>query len=129
MASSQFPGLPVTVQTATAGALSGDGTSGDKLSVAVDGGNVAVNGSNQIALSDSPTFAGPLTVTAAADIGNLVLTSTAFASLPTPDASTFPIAIVNNSTVTSGTVSAGGGLHVNVIVWTGTVWTVLKNVT
>jgi len=50
MATSQFPGTSVTVQTATAGALTGDGTSGNKLSVAVDGSTISVNGSNQLAV-------------------------------------------------------------------------------
>jgi len=50
MATSQFPGTSVTVQTATAGALTGDGTSGNKLSVSVDGSTVTVNGSNQLSV-------------------------------------------------------------------------------
>ncbi len=48
MASWVFPGPVTTVSTATAGALTGDGTSGNKLAVAVDGVSIDVNGSNQL---------------------------------------------------------------------------------
>lgn len=41
-------GTNPAVNTATTGALSGDGTSGSKLSVAVDGTTIDVNGSNQL---------------------------------------------------------------------------------
>lgn len=52
MATSTFPTLVtgVTVETATTGALSGDGSSGDKLAVTPDGVTVHVNGSNQLAV-------------------------------------------------------------------------------
>lgn len=48
--SSTFPTTVtgVTVETATAGALSGDGSSGDKLAVSVNGTTVDVNGSDQL---------------------------------------------------------------------------------
>jgi hypothetical protein len=260
MPTSSFPSnvTGVTVQTATSGALSGDGSSGNKLAVGVDGVTIDVNGSNQLEVKSGfdlavnsivgvsaqdtivlptatannvlgigptifntgiygfQTFNGPAGVTIQTDdrvawalalveevgshqmlfypgeiafgvsalntglgistntldgmnfaeftltvtgptagellpgdgvspctmnIGNstapwntgylnsVVPTATAFTDLPTPDANTFPIAIVNDSTVTSGTVSAGSGMHVNVIVWTGSVWTVFKNLT
>jgi len=52
MASSVFPTVTtgVTVETATNGALSGDGSSGNKLAVGVDGTTIDVNGSNQLAV-------------------------------------------------------------------------------
>ncbi len=51
MATSTFPTLVtgVTVQAATTGALSGDGSANDKLAVGVDGTTIDVNGSNQLA--------------------------------------------------------------------------------
>lgn len=52
-----------------------------------------------------------------------------YRQLSTPGAGTYPLAVVTDSSATSGTVSAGGGSHVNVVIWTGSVWTVLKNVT
>lgn len=53
MASSTFPSVVtgVTVQTATSGALSGDGSSGNKLQVNVDGLTITVNGSNELVAS------------------------------------------------------------------------------
>lgn len=50
MATSTFPSVVtgVTVQTATGGALAGDGSSGNKLQVNVDGTTIDVNGSNQL---------------------------------------------------------------------------------
>ncbi len=50
MPTSTFPGTVtgVTVETATNGALSGDGSSGNKLAVGVDGTTIEVNGSNQL---------------------------------------------------------------------------------
>lgn len=50
MPNSGFPSqvTGVTVQTATNGALSGDGSSGNKLAVGVDGVTIQVNGSNQL---------------------------------------------------------------------------------
>jgi hypothetical protein len=50
MASWVFPTITtgVTVASATSGALTGDGSAGDKLSVAVDSTTVDVNGSNQV---------------------------------------------------------------------------------
>ena len=62
-------------------------------------------------------------------IAFLQLAPTPYRLLPVPGAGTYPIALVSDSSATSGTVSAGGSTHVNVIVWTGTLWTVLKNVT
>ncbi len=59
----------------------------------------------------------------------LTIPALPFSSLRTPGAGTYPIAIVTDSAVTSGTVSVGGSTHVNVVIWTGAVWTVLKNVT
>lgn len=53
MATSQFPGILATVAVATDGALTGDGTSGNKLAVAVDGVTVTVNGSNQLEAASS----------------------------------------------------------------------------
>lgn len=49
-------------------------------------------------------------------------------SAQTPVTGTYPIAIVTDASATSGTVSAGGSTHVNVVIWTGSVWTVLKAV-
>jgi hypothetical protein len=53
MATSSFPSVVtgVTVQTATSGALSGDGSSGNKLAVSVDNDTITVNGSNQLVAS------------------------------------------------------------------------------
>ncbi len=50
MASSVFPTITtgVTVQTATSGALTGDGSSGNKLTVNVDGSSIVVNVSNEL---------------------------------------------------------------------------------
>lgn len=55
MASSSFPSqvTGVTVETATSGALSGDGSSGNKLAVGVDNTTVEVNGSNQLQVKGS----------------------------------------------------------------------------
>ncbi len=55
MPTSTFPG--VTVETATNGALSGDGSSGNKLAVAVDTSTITVNGSNQLHVVSPATSA------------------------------------------------------------------------
>ena len=52
-----------------------------------------------------------------------------FRQLTRPGAGTYPVVTVTDCGATSGTISAGGGANVNVLIWTGTLWTVLKNVT
>ncbi len=80
-----------------------------------------------IGTSQTPSAGGALLTTFTK---LLTLPAVPFLSLPTPGAGTgYPIAIVSDSSATSGTVSVGGSTHVNVVIWTGAVWTVLKNVT
>lgn len=63
MASSTFPSTVtgVTVDTATSGALSGDGSAGNKLAVGVDGATIDVNGSNQLAVIGGASSGGAIT--------------------------------------------------------------------
>jgi hypothetical protein len=65
MANSVFPTTVtgVTVVASATGAISGDGSSGNKLAVAVDGSTIDVNGSNELEVLGAVggATAGPFT--------------------------------------------------------------------
>lgn len=129
MASSVFPTITtgVTVETATNSNLSGDGSSGNKLTLIADPeitGNLTVDGNALV----SGTVAAAVVGADVVALVELRPSATPFASLPVSPAQGEQ-ALIDDCTVTSGTISIGGGVHKNWAIYTGSLWTVLKNLT
>lgn len=80
MAASVFPTVTtgVTVSTATAGALTGDGSSGSKLAVAVDGVTLDVNGSDQLEVIAAPSGVASASITTAGLVGKTITVTNGF---------------------------------------------------
>lgn len=77
MANSVFPSTAtgVTVDVSATGALSGDGSSGNKLAVVVDDVTLEVNGSNELAIKPAGATAGPFTTITAIEVENGIVTT------------------------------------------------------
>lgn len=99
---------------------------GDGGGITVGGGSSAGGAAGSVKIVD-PNNAG-ISRLLVDGSGNVFLNKVAFASLPS-SAVNGSLATITDCTVTSGTISGGGGLHVNVAVYNGTNWLVFINLT
>jgi hypothetical protein len=72
------PSSANAVSVATTGALTGDGTSGSKLAVAVDGATIDVSGSDQLEVIAAPGGVASASITTAGLVGKTITVTNGF---------------------------------------------------